>query len=424
MNKNVRLIAGLLLLLPTIGIKAFADPVSPVSPVKAEAYVFQTDTEIGRTFKLQSGPIDTTTTFDDLRNLYFYRYLVGTGAEHLQGKSDDRLRIYGFTWADIKNDVESRKSALTEAIAQKRVGVAKGGVKVRVVDTKKWKFSYIGAGESIAKTPIEKWALSFNYDFGGSINAYKVEFLEGPLAGEQRWVTMYLGRDLESQSGEEAFKSVAGDGGLVLPPAAKIGDNPSPLEAASPAAGKASPSSSATQPFTYLGSFTVPYSKGADKGNALVIVNSLKTGTTKSLDLQYLHAENGRMVVFDNELLDGDAQTETFLTSIDATKTTVRKHADYSYRYEPSTAAALLTATSWRAYRPAGRTSTFSTPTTTREALPSYSSPRTSTGGSKGLPELKYNGPVSVRGYTRKDGTYVRPHTRSAPGTRSSGRKR
>lgn len=31
-------------------------------------------------------------------------------------------------------------------------------------------------------------------------------------------------------------------------------------------------------------------------------------------------------------------------------------------------------------------------------------------------------GPVSVRGYTRKDGTYVRPHTRSAPGS-GRGRK-
>jgi hypothetical protein len=30
-------------------------------------------------------------------------------------------------------------------------------------------------------------------------------------------------------------------------------------------------------------------------------------------------------------------------------------------------------------------------------------------------------GPVSVRGYTRKDGTYVRPHSRSSPG--SKGRK-
>lgn len=31
---------------------------------------------------------------------------------------------------------------------------------------------------------------------------------------------------------------------------------------------------------------------------------------------------------------------------------------------------------------------------------------------------------VQVRGYTRKDGTYVRPHTRSRPGTRSSGSRR
>lgn len=30
---------------------------------------------------------------------------------------------------------------------------------------------------------------------------------------------------------------------------------------------------------------------------------------------------------------------------------------------------------------------------------------------------------VNVRGYRRKDGTYVRPHTRSRPGTRSSGRR-
>ena len=31
----------------------------------------------------------------------------------------------------------------------------------------------------------------------------------------------------------------------------------------------------------------------------------------------------------------------------------------------------------------------------------------------RGLPPLQYNGPVHVRGYFRKDGTYVRPHTRS-----------
>jgi hypothetical protein len=36
-------------------------------------------------------------------------------------------------------------------------------------------------------------------------------------------------------------------------------------------------------------------------------------------------------------------------------------------------------------------------------------------------------GPVNVRGYTRKDGTYVRPHTRALPGQgagRSAGRRR
>lgn len=31
--------------------------------------------------------------------------------------------------------------------------------------------------------------------------------------------------------------------------------------------------------------------------------------------------------------------------------------------------------------------------------------------------------PVHVGGYTRRDGTYVRPHTRSAPGSRSGGRR-
>jgi len=35
-------------------------------------------------------------------------------------------------------------------------------------------------------------------------------------------------------------------------------------------------------------------------------------------------------------------------------------------------------------------------------------------------PELSYHGPVHVNGYYRKDGTYVRSHTRSAPGTKSS----
>lgn len=34
--------------------------------------------------------------------------------------------------------------------------------------------------------------------------------------------------------------------------------------------------------------------------------------------------------------------------------------------------------------------------------------------------EVFAKGSVSVRGYTRKDGTYVRPHTRSAPGSNSS----
>ena len=35
----------------------------------------------------------------------------------------------------------------------------------------------------------------------------------------------------------------------------------------------------------------------------------------------------------------------------------------------------------------------------------------------KALPDLDMSKPVSVRGYVRKDGTYVRPHTRSAPGS-------
>jgi hypothetical protein len=35
-----------------------------------------------------------------------------------------------------------------------------------------------------------------------------------------------------------------------------------------------------------------------------------------------------------------------------------------------------------------------------------------------------YCGPVNVQGYYRKDGTYVRGHTRSAPGTSRSGGKR
>ncbi len=38
--------------------------------------------------------------------------------------------------------------------------------------------------------------------------------------------------------------------------------------------------------------------------------------------------------------------------------------------------------------------------------------------GQSGSESGKYNGPVHVRGYYRKDGTYVKPHTRSAPGTK------
>jgi hypothetical protein len=43
-------------------------------------------------------------------------------------------------------------------------------------------------------------------------------------------------------------------------------------------------------------------------------------------------------------------------------------------------------------------------------------------GGSSASPGT--GGPVHVRGYYRRDGTYVRPHTRSRPGARSGGRRR
>ena len=36
-------------------------------------------------------------------------------------------------------------------------------------------------------------------------------------------------------------------------------------------------------------------------------------------------------------------------------------------------------------------------------------------GGKKTSTSKSSGGPVQVKGYTRKDGTYVKPHTRSAP---------
>jgi hypothetical protein len=47
---------------------------------------------------------------------------------------------------------------------------------------------------------------------------------------------------------------------------------------------------------------------------------------------------------------------------------------------------------------------------------------RRGSGGSSASPGT--GGPVHVRGYHRRDGTYVRPHTRSRPGSRSGGRRR
>lgn len=55
---------------------------------------------------------------------------------------------------------------------------------------------------------------------------------------------------------------------------------------------------------------------------------------------------------------------------------------------------------SYTMYGNYSKTSSYSTP----RPLSSSYSPRSSSGGS-----------VQVKGYTRKDGTYVRPHTRSAP---------
>jgi hypothetical protein len=46
---------------------------------------------------------------------------------------------------------------------------------------------------------------------------------------------------------------------------------------------------------------------------------------------------------------------------------------------------------------------------------PSYGGADTSSYGRAYAPSVGSGGRVSVRGYTRKDGTYVRPHTRSAP---------
>jgi hypothetical protein len=51
------------------------------------------------------------------------------------------------------------------------------------------------------------------------------------------------------------------------------------------------------------------------------------------------------------------------------------------------------------------------------------SPPSTESPASSGASGCTGSCPVHVRGYTRRDGTYVRPHTRSAPGTRSGGRR-
>jgi hypothetical protein len=56
-------------------------------------------------------------------------------------------------------------------------------------------------------------------------------------------------------------------------------------------------------------------------------------------------------------------------------------------------------------------------------ALPAYSLPSGKTSRAKTSSVKKSSAKqktVKVRGYYRKDGTYVRPHTRSAPGTASS----
>lgn len=53
---------------------------------------------------------------------------------------------------------------------------------------------------------------------------------------------------------------------------------------------------------------------------------------------------------------------------------------------------------------------------TTRTRQANYPAYRTTfTNSFTTLPSLRNNGPVHVRGYYRKDGTYVRPHTRSRP---------
>jgi hypothetical protein len=65
--------------------------------------------------------------------------------------------------------------------------------------------------------------------------------------------------------------------------------------------------------------------------------------------------------------------------------------------------------------RSAGQASRSATPA-------SGATERTSVGGSSG--GCVGSCPVNVRGYRRKDGTYVKPHRRSAPGTKSSGGRR
>ena len=175
--------------------------------------------------------------------------------------------------------------------------------------------------------------------------------------------------------------------------------------------------------FRHLSTFAVPVTIGDEEDVALIMLTALQipgdTGTF-SLDVKAFRYRNRQLELFHSEVLP-ITSTSQFLDSLSAyaispKKQPVKEEAEeapqgtptaeeppFEWKHKKYTFHLNRSAVTW--FR-----SSINDGFTWGGQVSSDSG-----GGVRGRSDLKENGPVQVRGYYRKDGTYVRPHTRSRP---------
>jgi hypothetical protein len=407
-----------------------------------------------------------------------YEYATNDGLSRLKGNDDDLNKILNkVTWAEYDTGVKALKAQVALILNEKRVVRLSYAPNVRVLEVFSEPYSTQLSRKDFEAFVNHRLSTSTFYRIeilSGALTGQRywiAEYLGRDLesqalesrAGQDAPLTVPIatpttGPTSTVSTPSASPRTVAGDIAAVQPtspPAPRVvapvaehqgtalRSDPDvlPTNEAPAIAPEATPTTASlpaldpSAPFQHLGTLTIPYTDKSGKTDlALAVVTAVKDGrkdpAVYTMQVKYLRVKDGKLEEFEREALGeldvpllvaldktdvgvARPEAETVSTHSDSVRTLpsyTRQRGNYTFQFDSDSA---------RTFGTYARTSqTWFT--VSRSFDPDTFDPAKPE-AYRGLPDLKYNGPVHVRGYYRKDGTYVRPHTRSAPGTKSRG---